>query len=727
MARKRKNLNKKKNGGTGTKVGNLLRKASSTINSLANKNKASVAGAITSGPVGIPMTVAKIASNLLNKNKVNNLTKGFDFNNPVQNAINQDRTLQRNLNQPNMPDSGLFTAQKNQSKLNIVNAIKNFQQNRNSGGAGVQYGPDIPEGYVLGAEETIDAQGRSTGMGGQPVGGGGSYGGGVSKPSAPVTAPTPEFAKGGVANFRASAPASTGGGLSATLGQIGGGVKGEGIAGTAIKDDYYSNLLSQLEKDSQDNVDLKDIRRQNEQRAQAEINSINAIYSDLVGRAQRTGEESMGSERAMQARSGTLASSFGQGALQTQAENTNKNIGEIENQRASTIADVYARSNENALNEFQVMKQLKSQDFETYQAVQAQERSILDNGLNDMAEYIALQGLSAEDLDMEGLKKIAKDWKSTPQKVYNSIMAKQAELQQRDLDQREQQGEFDAKTKATTGGASNFGDFSDEAIAFSVLPTQLKNSDKEKEYFLEGIRQGLSEGLTPYEIADNLLGYKVNAPDQFSENIRPLIGESELTPQTIAQVAREINKGNRVKAMELVENSIMGRARKDMGSDFVSETFAKNSKQRSDEIIKMIENSQKSPVGVVSGTMAKWLGKLRGKEASKILADVTIATNQLRSKLAGSAVTDTELRYLDNFIPTINDKPDVFMYKLQKLKLDPLLQLNNIRQQYGIVGLDEESLMNKNLRVEDYYGMQSNAPQNTQSTSNSGGGGNWDW
>jgi len=173
MARKkRKNLNKKKNGGTGTKVGNLLRKASSTINSLANKNKASVAGAITSGPVGIPMTVAKIASNLLNKNKVNNLTKGFDFNNPVQNAINQDRTLQRNLNQPNMPDSGLFTAQKNQSKLNIVNAIKNFQQNRNSGGAGVQYGPDIPEGYVLGAEETIDAQGRSTGMGGQPVGGG---------------------------------------------------------------------------------------------------------------------------------------------------------------------------------------------------------------------------------------------------------------------------------------------------------------------------------------------------------------------------------------------------------------------------------------------------------------------------------------------------------------------------------------------------------------------------
>lgn len=715
--RKRVNQNKKKNGGTGTAVGNLLRKVTDPIKNATGRST-------------IPVQTASV-----NNFKIR--TVPGDPSQVIPNGSIISRETQKQADKGKlspMQMGNIYSSPAPRVNNATYDPLSTQQRiNQNIAGGGNPLGPDIPQDISsrleanIGDGGEVDSKGRSIESGVTiPSKTYNSYGAGSTATPTPKPAPTPtpEFSKGGVSNFKSTTPAV--GGLSKALGQIGGGMRGEGIAGTDIKDDYYANLLNQLEKDGQDNPDLNDIRRKNEQRAQAEINSINAIYSDLVGRAQRTGEESMGSERAMQARSGTLASSFGQGALQTQAENTDKNVGEIENQRASTIADVYARSNENALNEFQTMKQLKAQDFETYQAVQAQEKSILENGLNDMAEYIALQGLSAEDLDMDGLKKIAKDWKSTPQKVYNSIMAKQAELQQRDFDQQEQRGEFDTTKASANGTVDNFGDFSDEAIAFSVLPTQLKNSDAEKKYYLEGIRQGLTEGLTPYEIADNLLGYKVSAPDQFSENIRPLIGESELAPQTIAQVAREINKGNKVKALELVENSIMARAKKET-DNFVSESMTRTAFDRSSELISKIEQSGKSPIGVVKGSMENWLGKLRGKEASKIKADIVRQVAEMRKQFSGSAVTPSEERFLAPIVPDLSDKPDVFMAKLQALGSEPIRQLNNIRAQYGLVEVDGQSLKDKKLRVEDYYGMQSSAPQNTQTTSSNGGGGNWDW
>ena len=99
----------------------------------------------------------------------------------------------------------------------------------------------------------------------------------------------------------------------------------------------------------------------------------------------------------------------------------------------------------------------------------------------------------------------------------------------------------------------------------------------------------------------------------------------------------------------------------------------------------------------------------------------------MRNTLLGSAVTPTEEAYLAPLIPDISDKPDVFLSKIQRLASEPLRELNSIRTTYGLIPLTFETLKNINLREEDYYGMQSSAPQNTQSTSNSGGGGNWDW
>ena len=98
----------------------------------------------------------------------------------------------------------------------------------------------------------------------------------------------------------------------------------------------------------------------------------------------------------------------------------------------------------------------------------------------------------------------------------------------------------------------------------------------------------------------------------------------------------------------------------------------------------------------------------------------------MRKDFSGSAVTPSEERFLAPIIPDLSDKPDVFMYKLEALGSEPLRQLNNIRTQYGLIPLDEVSLKDKNVRVEDYYGVNlggQTAPQNMAGQTQTGGGG----
>lgn len=593
--------------------------------------------------------------------------------------------------------------------------------NQSIAGGGAQIGPQIPEGMVLGDEETLDAQGRSTGMGGSPA----SYNPSQSfnsKPSAgPTESPMPEFQKSSVSSIGATTGAGVG-----VPGSQAGGVRQLGIAGTQIEDPVLKNLLEQYGKDAQLDVDIDEIRDKNRRQSQAEIDAINAVYSDLVGRAVRTGKEAEGSERALQARSGTLPSSFGQGAMQAQAENTNQNVGEIENQRTQAISDIYANSENRALQEFQQLQNLKTSGIEGYIQAMDLQKEAMDKGLDETAQYIALQGLSGDDLGVEGLQKLAKDWNTTPMAVYNRIATKKTELDNAVIERAGAMKDA-GMGESDTGGFDNF---SQEAIAMSVLPTQLRNSDAEREYYQTGIKQGLEAGMDPYEIADVLMGYNVQNKDALSDNIRTIIGQSELSPSEIAQVARELNNGNKSGALLKAENGVMRRAKKEVDG-FTSENVVKNAFERSNELQTYLnglsEKQVRKLIGNVKGTIEDNLGKLRRSEATIIKSQITQLTAKMRNQLLGSAVTPSEEKYLEPLIPSIGDKPDVFMSKLQRLANEPLRELNSIRTTYGLIPLDFESLNDKNIRVEDYYSMGASMPQQQQYSTAGGGDSNWNW
>lgn len=713
-------LRKRKYGGPGTKVGNLLRRAVNRIEDTGAYNRASnivnkikpFSSVVGFAPgVNYLASVASFANDVSPRNTVNPSTPQF----PVSETGLRNYRFNQNLNQENLPDAGLFGNPASVNRLNALNSGGEAIIN-NSNGGGNQGQSTIEDQPLVANQEPgpVDEFGRSADAG--------------------VTLPQynsgPEESSFGADN-RSATPSqrsfSVGLGSSVNSPNVAGGLRGLGILGTNINDPVYENLLKQSLKDSQSDVNYEDIKAQNEARAQAEIDAVNAIYADIIKRAEKTGKENLGSERALQARSGNLGNDFGNSALANVKSDTNQEIGRIGSEQSKTIADILNTSRSNALSEYQTLRGIKAQDFESLMNIKDRQQEVFDAGLNDMASYIALSGVSVEDLGAEGLKELAKDWKTTPQRVFNAIKTKEAELYQTELDQQEQMGAF--KTSSSVSSApDNFDTFSQEAIAFSVLPTQLKNSDKEKEYYLGGIRQGLEQGYDPYEIADALLGYKVENKTNLSNNLRSLIGQSELDPAKIAQVARNLNAGKNVQAMELVENSIMGRARKDNPDAFIGESTVKTAVDRSTELADFLDGLDKSPIGVTSGTMEKWLRKLRGKNSSKILTQTTRMVAEMRNKLSGTAVTESEKRFLDELVPDLNDKPDVFMYKLESLANQPLLELNNLRQVYGLIPLDMNTLLNKDSRVQAYNGIQSqqySAPTNIQQ--NFGGGGSFSW
>lgn len=700
-------LRKVKYGGPGTKVGNTLRKIKEKVTPIVNK---AVTVSKAFSPAQYPGLTASVGKAILDKNKSNKLNNSLNFNNPIQEAINKSREITRNLSQPNLPDSGLFNAQSNNAKLAPFRAMGEYQASMGLGQGQVSDN-DI---FVSGEDETIDSSERSTGMGGNPVYS--NFNNFTENKEIP-TKTSPEFQRSSVSSYGGT----TGSGIAGSE-NSGGGVRGLGIAGTQIKDPVLENLLEQYGKDAQLDINIDEIRDRNRQSSQAEIDAINAIYTDLVGRAVRTGKESTGSERAVQARSGTLASSFGQGALQTQAENTDKNIGEIENQRTQAIADIYSRSESRAMQEFTNLQNLRNSGVDGYLQAMELQKSNMEQGLDETAQYIALNGMTGDDLGIDGLKKLAKDWNTTPMAVYNRIASKRSELDNAVI---EKAGAMKKAGMGEDTSSGDFGYFSKESVAMSAIPTQLRNSDAEREYYQNGIKQGLEAGMDPYDIADVLMGFNVNKKDEFTSSVRQLIGQSELAPAKIADVARNINSGNMGNALSIVENSIMARAKKETDS-FVSESMTKTAIQRSSELQNKINGLDKSPIGVTKGTMENWLGKLRGKDASKIKADIVRQVAQMRKEFSGSAVTPSEEKFLAPIIPDLGDKPDVFMYKLQALGSEPLRQLNNIRQQYGMILLDDQSLNDKNIRVQDYYEMGFSAPQQ-QYSSTSQGGGNFSW
>lgn len=241
-------------------------------------------------------------------------------------------------------------------------------------------------------------------------------------------------------------------------------------------------------------------------------------------------------------------------------------------------------------------------------------------------------------------------------------------------------------------------------------------SDKEGEKVSRFVQSGIAAGKNENDILDTILGFNVKKNEPLGRALQEvLIGfgaENGLADFDMVGLARLLNSDNTVAAMTKVENSGMKEALKLNPDGFISEATTVAATDRSGTLRELIEGLENSPIGVASGTMESWLGRLRGEDATAIGTKIVSAVAEMRKRLLGSAVTPTENVFLAPKVPILGDSPANFMIKLLELETDPLLQLNSIRGTIGLPLLTKDTLLDKKQRVGLYeFGDIDFAPQ----------------
>lgn len=254
-----------------------------------------------------------------------------------------------------------------------------------------------------------------------------------------------------------------------------------------------------------------------------------------------------------------------------------------------------------------------------------------------------------------------------------------------------------------TTGAGGFDQFAKEQIALSVVPVQLRNTEVELNRFLHGIRSGLEQGMTPYQVADTLMGYQIQNPDRFSEGMRQYMN---LLPDLngVQATARLINGGNQVGAITKLENEVLQNQKAVDPEGYVGEATTVYYFQKAREIDTLLSTTDfYRQLGPITGTLNNALIRYRGPKATEIRAKVTSLVSEMRNHLAGTAVTASERMFLEPLIPNLSDTLPSFKEKLVELPTNSLTKYNSVRTTAGLPPLDPVSLTNKNARVPLYF------------------------
>ena len=320
--------------------------------------------------------------------------------------------------------------------------------------------------------------------------------------------------------------------------------------------------------------------------------------------------------------------------------------------------------------------------------------------VNDAMKKWSGNGYSGEDI-VPGLAQLKVSELNDDEKatILEEMMTREGFFAGIDKEEFAQKDVVPIKRGGTSGTDSDFEQYSKEQVILSVLPTQLKNSEKELERLLTGIRSGLAAGKDPYDIADNLTGYKITKPDSFSKNIRQYFGISEKISATApADFARLINAGNKVGAVTKLENLLLDDEAKK------AEYGAVYGYNKGEEAISSI-NKQLSKLGIVEGNWNKLKKKFKkDKDFQSLSTQLTMLISEWKQRMTGVATTESELNFINDIIPKVTDNPWNAIQKIrdfQKMNLD---LVNSRRSVNSLPSLDYKTLTDKNSRVKLYEG-----------------------
>lgn len=241
------------------------------------------------------------------------------------------------------------------------------------------------------------------------------------------------------------------------------------------------------------------------------------------------------------------------------------------------------------------------------------------------------------------------------------------------------------------------------------LPTKLKDSEKEK---MERQKEALFDfrrGRTIQEVVDEMNGYVIqditNKP--LANIFRTLAIGSDLE---LSQISAALNNNNPEQAMTSVENAKL----QDADGFFSATDDARNIVSQAEKVLTLMDgltDAQKEKMfGAYDGRefKARRFANLTNQEDLKlqqINTAMQLLNSPLRLALAGTAVTDSEFRRIEEFQTEITDQPDIAETKVEELLGSVLNFHNQARTQRGLPEIDKSQLTNNELRLQLYKDM----------------------
>lgn len=202
---------------------------------------------------------------------------------------------------------------------------------------------------------------------------------------------------------------------------VGGSPRSYVVGANQIEDPVYKNLMRELRATAQTDINEDDIKRRTIREYQAQLNAVNSVYNDLLARAELGGQQNLGTERAIQARSGLLGSDFGASRTQAVQKETRQEVGGIEAQRSMDLSNIYEGSRVSAQNEIKRLRDLKSSSVEGYLEALNTERDVMDKGLSQIAMDAVSQGFTVDTMGEDAINSLARDWKTSKEVVRNKL------------------------------------------------------------------------------------------------------------------------------------------------------------------------------------------------------------------------------------------------------------------------------------------------------------------
>lgn len=212
-----------------------------------------------------------------------------------------------------------------------------------------------------------------------------------------------------------------------------------------------------------------------------------------------------------------------------------------------------------------------------------------------------------------------------------------------------------------------------------------------------------NEGMNDQQIKDKISWYYLideNKDSKEKNNILEWLKKYAywVNEDLPSSVAEQINLWNYNWAVTGIENERFQKAKLDNPAYEVENTL--NIFNRLDDWLKKYEDSF-WPFS--SWTSQNWNTYIEwNPEFTETLSNMATFVAEYRNKISGTAVTESESKFLENVIPTVNQAPWTIYWKLNALTKKIVWEYNSKRNQVGLPRLSKAQIIDNEQKMQRY-------------------------